>query len=242
MVRPYSPGPVIDPGPRAGSGRPTGSFRLLTLLALLALLVGPLQRTSAQPDNGPPPATPRDQGICATGRLHVADIPRLAEPWRITVEADRSLAVEWRPDAVLVATDLSCGFIVDEPRVRTTFYSADAKGIWDPETATIRPLDPGDPEPKELPSTNVSFDVVHDAMQALGIGEDEEIGASGITIRLNTADPQFGPPSVPAETIVVHLTVGSGGATRDVYVDAETGKTFDYGEGTRHDDAADRGH
>lgn len=226
----------------AGSGRPTGLFRLLTLLALLALLGGPAQRTSAQPDGAPPPATPGGQGICATGRLHIADIPRLADPWRITVEADQSLAVEWRPDAVLVATDLSCGFILDEPRVRTTFYSADAKGIWDPETATVRPLDPGDPEPKELPSANVSFEVVHDAMMALGVGEDEEIGASGITIRLNTADPQFGPPSVPVETIVVHLTVGSGGATRDVYVDAETGTTFDYEEGRRHDDTADRGH
>ena len=242
MVRPNSLRPIPGLDPIVGSRRATGSSRLLTLLALLALLWGPVQWTSAQPDGGPPPATPPGQQICATGRLHIADIPRLAEPWRITVEADQSLAVEWRPDAVLVATDLSCGFIVDEPRVRTTFYSADAKGIWDPETATVRPLDPGAPEPKEVPSGNVSFEVVHDAILALGIGEDEEIGASGITIRLNTANPQFGPPSVPAETIVVHLTVGSGGATRDVYVDAETGNTFDYGEGTRHDDAADRGH
>ena len=242
MVRPDSLGPISGLFPIVGSDRPIRSFRLLTILALLALLWGPVQGTSARAGGGPPPATPPGQQICATGRLHIADIPRLADPWRITVEADQSLAVEWRPDAVLVATEVSCGFIADEPRVRTTFYSADAKGIWDPETATIRPLDPGDPEPKELPSAKVSFKVIHEAMRTLGIGEDEEIGASGITIRLNTADPQFGPPSVPAETIVVHLTVGSGGATRDVYVDAETGNTFDYGEGTRHDDAADRGH
>ncbi len=179
-------------------------------------------------------------GICATGRLHIGDIPKLEAPWRITVEADRSLAVEWRPDAVLIATDVSCGFLANEPRVRTTFYSADAKGIWDPETASVRPLDPGDPEPKELPSSNVSFDIVHGAMASLGIEDDEQVGASGITIRLNTADPQFGPASIPAETIVLHLTVGTGGATRDVYVDAVTGNTFTFEEGTRNDDVTER--
>ena len=209
-------------------------------VALLLLLVtSPTVVASAQPGDGPPPSTPGDTGICATGRLHIGDIPKLAEPWRITIEADRSLAVEWRPDAVLISTDLSCGFLAGEPRVRTTFYSADAKGVWDPETATLRPLDPGDPEPK-LPSGNVSFDVVHDAMATLGIRDDEEVGASGITIRLNSADPQFGPTSIPAETIVLHLTVGTGGATRDVYVDAVTGTTFTFEEGTRHDDADDR--
>lgn len=203
------------------------------------LVASPTLGVSAQPRTGPP-STPGGAGICATGRLHIGDIPKLAEPWRITIEADRSLAIEWRPDAVLVATDLSCGFLADEPRVRTTFYSADANGIWDPETAMVRPLDPGDPEPKELPSGEVSFDVVHDAMSRLEIADDEEVGASGITIRLNTADPQFGPTSIPAETIVLHLTVGSGGATRDVYVDAVTGATFDYEEGVRNDDATGR--
>lgn len=210
------------------------------LALMLLLAVSPGVAVADQPGDGPSPATPGEAGICATGRLHIGDLPKLAEPWRITVEADRSLAVEWRPDAVLIATDLSCGFLADEPRVRTTFYSADANGIWDPETATIRPLDPGDPEPKELPSGNVSFDVVHDAMAALGIGDDEEVGASGITIRLNTADPQFGPTSIPAETIVMHLTIGTSGAARDVYVDAITGDTFSFEEGTRHDDADDR--
>ena len=212
------------------------------LVLLLLLLVSPAVAASAQPGDGPPPGTPREEAICATGRLHIGDLPDLAEPWRITVEADRSLAVEWRPDAVLISTALSCGFLADEPRVRTTFYSADAKGIWDPETATIRPLDPGDPEPKELPSGDVSFDIVHDAMATLGIGDDEEVGASGITVRLNTTDPQFGPTSIPAETIVMHLTVGTAGATRDVYVDAVTGETFAFEEGKRHDDATDRGY
>ena len=79
-------------------------------------------------------------------------------------------------------------------------------------------------------------------MATLGIGDEEEVGASGITIRLNTADPPFGPASIPAETIVLHLTVGTGGATRDIYVDAVTGKTFTFEEGTRHDDADDRGY
>lgn len=211
-----------------------------TLVALLVLLVTPVQLTAAQPTAGQLPGTPPGGGICATGRLHIGDIPELADPWRITVEADRSLAVEWRPDAVLISTDVGCGFLPNEPRVRTTFYSADANGLWDPETATIRPLDPGNPAPKELPASDVSFDVIHGATQSLGIDENEEIGASGLTIRLNTADQPFGPPSVPVETTVVHLTVGTGGATRDVYIDAATGDTFDFQEGTGHDDRVDR--
>ncbi len=215
------------PSPSRSNGGWLGAM-LLVITLTASTLVG---ATSGAAGSRLSPATPDSEAICATGRLHIADLPALAEPWRITVEADRSLAVEWRPDAVLIATDLSCGFLVDEPRVRTSFYSADAKGVWDPETAQTRPLDPGDPEPKELPADSVSFDTMRQALLGLGLQETDEIGASGITIQLNTEGLPFGPVGVPPETTVVHLTVGDGGATRDVYIDAVSGRTYGYGQG-----------
>lgn len=212
--------------------RATGG-RLCSVTLLVGLLAASLAAGSANGADGRQPvATPGSEAICSTGRLRIGDIPDLAEPWRITVEADRSLAVEWRPDAVLIAADLSCGFLADEPRVRTSFYSAAAKGTWDPETAQIRPLDPGDPEPKELPADTVSFDVIQRALLGMGLSETDEIGASGITIHLNTADLPFGPAAIPPETTVVHLTIGNAGATRDVYIDAVTGDTYDYDQET----------
>ena len=226
----------VEPGscpPHPGTwfGRSWWSLRLLrgALLTVLLILALAEPVAASAPPPPPPPASPGSDAICATGRLRIGDIPRLAEPWRITVEADRSLAVEWRPDAVLIATDVSCGFLLDEPRVRTSFYSAAAKGLWDPETAQTQPLDPGDPEPKELPAGTVDFQVIQRALLGLGLTGDDEIGASGLTIRLNTAELPFGPAEIPPETTVVHLTVGDGGATRDVYIDAGTGRTYGYG-------------
>lgn len=194
----------------------------------------------AQPGGPPPPGTPDPGAICATGRLHVGALPELDDAWRITVDADREGALDWRPDAVLVTTEIGCGFLTGEPRIRTTFYSADARGLWDPETAQIRPLDPGDPEPRGFTSDDVDFGVIRDALNGLGLGDETEIGASGITIRLNTANPPFGPASVPPETTVVHVTVGSGGATRDIYIDALTGQTFSFDEESHGDDPHDR--
>ncbi len=204
----------------------------MVLVTVILLCLGAIGSAGAA--GVEPAGSPSSDGICATGRLHVGDVPDLAEPWRITVEADQSLAVEWRPDAVLIATDLSCGFMVDEPRVRTSFFSADANGVWNPETADVEPLDPGAPEPKEVPSDEVSFEKVYEALRDLGLEDGAEIGASGITIRLNTAEPPFGPSTIPAETVVVHLTVGTDGATRDVFIDAATGRTYDYSEEIGH--------
>lgn len=215
-------------------GTATRTVRAWVIALMVALTAWSATAGSAGAGESGPPATPSVEGICATGRLNVGDIRGLADPWRITVEADRSLAIEWRPDAVLIATDLSCGFMLDEPRVRTSFYSADANGVWDPETADTQPLDPGAAEPKEIPSADVSFDVIHEALLGLGLEDGDEIGATGITIRLNTAEPPFGPRAIPAETVVVHLTVGSDGATRDIFVDAVTGQTYDYAEEIGH--------
>lgn len=216
-----------------------GWFRLAILLAVLVGLpvIAPAVIAAGVQS---PPSTPGAGAICETGRLHVGDIPDLADPWRITVEADRSLAIEWRSDAVLVATEVSCGFLADEPRVRTGFYSPAAKGLWDPETAQVRPLDPGDPEPRELPADNVSFDVIERAMLGLGLKPTDEIGASGITIQLNTAGLPFGPSAIPPETTVVHLTVGEAGAARDVYIDAVTGDVYTFDQEARDGDPAVR--
>ncbi len=197
-------------------------------LALLVGLAAPITSTVVRAGSDVPVSTPGAAGICESGRLHVGQIPELAGPWAITIEADRSLAVEWRPDAVLVTTDLGCGFRADQPRIRTTFFSADARGLWDPETAQLRPLDPGDPAPKELPAANVDWDVVHDTIVGLGFTDDDQIGASGITVRLRTDQARFGPDSIPSETVVVHLTIGDGAATRDVYLDGVTGETYSF--------------
>ncbi|HEV2527579.1 MAG TPA: hypothetical protein VGT61_03880 [Thermomicrobiales bacterium] len=208
----------------------TGLVLVLMMVAFASLTARDLRAGSEDP------STPAVSEVCATGRLHIGQIPDLDAPWSITVEADRSLAVEWRPDAVLVATDLGCGFLTDQPRIRTTFYSADARGLWDPETAQLRPLDPGAPAPKELPAGVVDWPTVYAAIIGLGFSDDDQVGASGITVRLKTNEAHFGPDTIPAETVVVHLTVGDGAATSDVYVDAETGETFSFNPDDRPND------
>ena len=197
---------------------------LLFAVFVGARLAGAPDAHALQPAASPSGAT----DICASGRLRIGNLPTLQDAWRISVQADTQGAREWQDDAVLISASVTCGFLADEARIRTMFYSASAHGTWDPETDRFQPLDPGDPDPKALPADKVSFSMLYQALTGLGLTDDDLVGASGMTVRLNSYDPPFGPASVPDETPLVHLTVGDGAATQDVYIDAESGRTFTF--------------
>ena len=203
--------------------------RGLVLAVVLTIIIvgkgaGELAADAAQPTASPSGTA----DICASGRLRIGNVPALQDAWRISVQADTQGAQQWQGDAVLVSANVTCGFLADEARIRTLFYSASAHGTWDPETDRFQPLDPGDPDPKELPADKVSFPMLYQALIGLGLTDDDLVGASGMTVRLNSYAPQFGPTNVPDETPLVHLTVGDGAATQDVYIDAQSGRTFSF--------------
>lgn len=209
-------------------------FRAVVVGATIGLTVAILPADPVLPQDTQPQASPdatpeSPKLMCASGRLTVADLALADQVWAIAIDADSGLATEWREDAVLVGADVTCGFLNPEIRVRTMFYSASARSTYEPESGEGTLLDPGAPDPRVIRATDVSFEILADVLEVAGYDGSSEIGPAGITVRLNSESELFGPPTIPLEATVLHVTMGSGLDARDLFV-TTSGELYRHGE------------
>ena len=222
-------------------------FSRLSGLAAIAAVAGTILTGCSSPTLAPTPqptavnlATPETQSTsstpttnsptepCASGNLHVGDLPAIDLAWREGVAAAAAKSKEWQQDAELSSLRVACQLFESDFRWQATFYSRNAQAFFSSDTGELVPSGFED----EVPPLNVSqfsFILLHDALNLSGFSDDTVISPStGVEIRLNSTTSAFGPPSAPVGVILYHVAIERSGEVKDVFVDARDGAVYWY--------------
>ena len=166
---------------------------------------------------------------CATGKLLIGDLPAIDRAWQEGIEAATANATEWQQDAVLTSLRVVCQLFETEFRWQATFYSRNAQAFYSSDTREVVPASVDESSVPELRVRQLSFALLHDALNQAGYGNDIEISpTSGVDIRINSGVSPFGPPAAPKDVILYHVAIERLGEIRDVFVDGRDGMIYTY--------------
>ena len=166
---------------------------------------------------------------CASGKLLIGDLPAIDRAWQKGIEEATANATEWQQDAVISSLRVVCQLFETEFRWQATFYSRNAQAFYSSDTREVVPASIVESDVPELRVNQLSFALLHDALNRAGYGDEIEISpSSGVDIRINTETVPFGPPEAPDDVILYHVAIERLGEVRDVFVDGRDGVIYSY--------------
>src|SRR5829696_8638461 len=166
---------------------------------------------------------------CASGTLLIGELPAIDRAWQKGIEEATANATEWQQDAVISSLRVVCQLFETEFRWQATFYSRNAQAFYSSDTREVVPASIVESDVPELRVNQLSFALLHDALNRAGYGDEIEISpSSGVDIRINTETVPFGPPEAPDDVILYHVAIERLGEVRDVFVDGRDGIIYSY--------------
>ena len=177
------------------------------------------------------PTASRTSGAepCASGKLLIGDLPAIDRAWQKGIEEATANATEWQQDAIISSLRVVCQLFETEFRWQATFYSRNAQAFYSSDTREVVPASIVESDVPELRVNQLSFALLHDALNRAGYGDEIEISpSSGVDIRINTQTVPFGPPEAPDDVILYHVAIERLGEVRDVFVDGRDGIIYTY--------------
>jgi len=161
--------------------------------------------------------------------LLIGDLPAIDRAWQKGIEEATANATEWQQDAVISSLRVVCQLFETEFRWQATFYSRNAQAFYSSDTREVVPASIVESDVPELRVNQLSFALLHDALNQAGYGDEIEISpSSGVDIRINTQTVPFGPPEAPDDVILYHVAIERLGEVRDVFIDGRDGIIYTY--------------
>jgi hypothetical protein len=215
-------------------------FRNLAL-ALLVLLpvagcargknVNPLIPTPTSEIGSPAPtASPAEaRRACQDGTMTIGDIPGIDAVWQGQLDAPDAEALQWHDDAQLVQLRVSCALFGSGFRLQPSYFSAQAQAILAADTRESQPVNLNPENVQALPLESISFQRIYEALIEADYTDDLALDPStGIDIRINSEQAQFGPTTVPPGALVAHVSIEHAGVIKDLFINEETGEIYTY--------------
>jgi hypothetical protein len=175
------------------------------------------------------PVSP-DRVVCEDGRLLLSDLELMDAQVKDGLNAAEAEAKAWQSDVKLNRLRVGCQLFEAKFRWQATYYSEKLQTFYSSDTGETEPAEISPAEVAELPTTNLSFGMVHRSLIKAGFGDGDVISpSSGVDIRFNTQAQPFGPPSAPKDTVIYHVSIERQGETKDVFISGTDGSIYRYG-------------
>jgi hypothetical protein len=173
------------------------------------------------------PVVDIDRIVCEDGRLLVSDLALMDAQVKDGLSSAENEAKAWQSDAKLTQLRVGCQLFEAEFRWQATFYSEKLQTFYASDTGETEPAEISPAEVSELPTSDLSFGLVHQTLIKAGFSDADVISpSSGVDVRLNTTALPFGPPSAPKDIVIVHVAIERQGETKDVFVSAKDGSIY----------------
>lgn len=204
-----------------------------TFLALLVLLtLAPATPVFAQDDEGTPPPLAGESDTtlpCFDGRLRIRDLEQADPSIPVGLERVYDLGAAWEEDATLYSLRLGCPLLETGYQWDGTFFSRSAQAFYATDTSEIQAAEDDPDTVLELGTTGLQVLFVYRSLVRAGFDEDSMLGAvGGVTIRYNTGEQPFGPPSAPKGDVYFHVSIQERGEVVDIWVASKDGAIFRY--------------
>jgi hypothetical protein len=186
----------------------------------------------AQDAYGTPPLAGLDNvnEPCADGRLRIRDLENADDAIARGLDRVYQVAKAWEGDATLFALRLGCPLLESGYQLEGTFFSKAAQAFYATGTGEVQA---SDDDPNSIPildtSNGISVQFVYRSLVRAGFADESLLGAaSGVTIRPNTEDQPFGPPTAPKDDVYFHVSILERGEVVDVWVASRDGTVYRY--------------
>ncbi|MCA9832582.1 MAG: hypothetical protein KC435_01410 [Thermomicrobiales bacterium] len=185
-------------------------------LALWVCLAVPVFAQSSTPEAG---LTSDANAHCIESRLRVGDLKSIDNTIEPGVKRATEEATQWQSDARLYTLRLGCSLLVTGVKWEGVFFSESAQAFYETDTGKVEPVEV---EPKLIPTLEPSefkMSLVYEALIAYGFTDDLLLTpAGGVTIKTNTNQLPFGPPSTSKDTVYAHVAVEQQDVIVDVWI------------------------
>lgn len=188
----------------------------ITTLALWVCLITPAFAQSSTPEAG---LTSDANAHCIDSRLRVGDLKTIDNTLDPGVKRATEEATDWQKDARLYTLRLGCPLLITGVKWEGVFFSESAQAFYETDTGKVEPVEV---DPQLIPTLDPSqfrMSSVYEALIAYGFTDDLLLTpAGGVTIKTNTNQLPFGPPSVEKGTVYAHVAVEQQDVIVDVWV------------------------
>ncbi|MCO5225394.1 MAG: hypothetical protein M9953_08665 [Thermomicrobiales bacterium] len=189
----------------------------LLLVMVLCLSVVPV--VNAQ-DSTPAGGFSTDENAaCADSRLRVRDLKSIDDTIEPGVKRATEEAQQWQKDSRLYTLRLGCPLFVTGVKWEGVFFSESAQAFYETDTGLV---DPVEVDPKLIPTLapdKFRMSLVYDALITYGFTDDLLLtAAGGVTIKTNTPQMPFGPPTTEAGSVYAHIAVEQQDVVIDVWI------------------------
>lgn len=190
---------------------------LLLLVSMLVLAGAPV--ISAQESTPSSGFTTDENAPCADSRLRVRDLKSIDDTISDGVKRATEEAQLWQKDSRLNTLRLGCPLFVTGVKWEGVFFSESAQAFYETDTGRV---DPVEVEPKLIPTLvpdRFSMSGIYDALVAYGFTDELLLtAAGGVTIKTNTPEIPFGPPTAKPGLVYAHVAVEQQDVVIDVWV------------------------
>lgn len=157
--------------------------------------------------------------LCAESRLRIGDLNKIDETLEQGVKRATEEAIAWQPDARLYTLRLGCPLLVTGVKWEGVFFSESAQAFYETDTGKVEPVEI---DPKLIPTLapdRFKISLIYQALSDYGFADDLQLtAAGGVTIKTNTNEMPFGPPSTRKGTVYAHVAVEEQDVVIDVWV------------------------
>lgn len=161
--------------------------------------------------------------------MRLEDIPAIDAVWRAQLDAPDKQALQWHDDAQLVQLRVSCALFGPGFRMQPSYFSSQAQALLAADTRESRPVNLDPETVQSLPLDSISFQRIYEALIEADYTDDLELDPStGIDIRINSAQSQFGPSTAPLDALIAHVSIEQAGVIKDLFIDEQTGDIYTY--------------
>lgn len=217
-------------------------FRLRQLggwfcVIVIGLVVSACGGNSAGSDL-PTPTPPADVGTpqlgavtgpCAGGRLTIGDLDEIDDAIDAGMTEAQARAMEWQPDAVLVAVRVGCELLEPAFHWRATYFSERIQTYFFSDTRETQVAAADGRAGGVLSLVDVSFNDLAISLLRAGYVQTVSVDpGSNVEVRLNSEAAPFGPSNVPDGEILFHVALESRGELVDLFVSAVDGTVYQY--------------
>lgn len=193
-------------------------IRFIFLLAMVLWLSG-VPIVNAQESTPASGFSTDDNAACADSRLRVRDLKLIDDTIEPGVKRATEEAQQWQKDSRLYTLRLGCPLFVTGVKWEGVFFSESAQAFYETDTGRV---DPVEVDPKLIPTLapdRFRMSLVYDALITHGFTDDLLLTATGgVTIKTNTPQMPFGPPTTQSGFVYAHIAVEQQDMVIDVWI------------------------
>lgn len=129
-------------------------------------------------------------------------------------------ANNWQDDALLIELGVSCELFEAGFRWLTTYFSRNAQAEFRADTAEARPVNTDPQTIVPLPQEEIDFRKLGQVLlSAPEYGLDGEALIVKLDVRVSTRETPVGPPGVPENQPIYHVSIKTKGQVLELYID-----------------------